>query len=303
MARSRLPAFMFNSPRRRAVAALLGAAFLFGATFVVIKAALDDIGPISFVAWRFLLGAVVLALFSIPKGKTIWLHGSIAGVALFLGYALQTGGLALTSASNSALITGLYIVVTPFLAALFKRRPPSMWVVTAAAASFLGLLLLTAGDGLSLQQGDLLTLGCALAFAFHIIALARYARHHPVVPFTTVQLAVTAALAMPMAMVVEGFSMPPPSVWAALALTGLGVSVGAFVLQIWAQTIVGPSTAAVILGVEPAFGVATAWVVLGERLTRDGWIGAGLIVIAIYVVIRKQKDESSREAEAVTPAH
>lgn len=288
----------------RAIAALLGAAFLFGATFVVVKSALDGIGPIGFVAWRFLIGGLVLLALAVPRGRTIWLHGSLAGLALFSGYALQTAGLELTSASNSALITGLYIVLTPFLAAIFARRLPSPWVVAAAAGAFAGVALLTGIDDLSLDSGDLLTMGCALAFALHIVVLSRYARLHPVVPFTTVQILVTMALAFPAsALLEEGISMPDRSVWAALALTGVGVTAGAFLLQIWAQTIVGASTAAVVLAAEPAFGVATAWVVLGERLTPGGWIGAGLIVVAIYVVITKQRDDSSRAAEAVTPAH
>jgi len=294
---------MLRTTQSRAVAALLAAAFLFGATFVVIKNALVDIGPFSLVAWRFLIGALVLGLFAVPRGRKVWLHGSIAGVALFSGYAFQTGGLVSTTASNSALITGLYVVITPFLAALFRRRAPSPWVVGAAAASFAGLVLLTASDGLTLQPGDLLTLGCAVAFAFHIIALARFAPEHPVVPFTTVQLAVTAILAFPAAWLFEGVSFPPSSVWGALVMTGVGVSVVAFLLQVWAQTVVGPSMAAVILAAEPAFGVAAAWILINERLTSRGWMGAALIVVAIFIVIIRQRDQSSRDAEAVTAAH
>jgi drug/metabolite transporter (DMT)-like permease len=294
---------MPGTPRARAIAALLGAAFLFGATFVVIKSALDSIEPITFVAWRFLIGAVALAIFAIPRGKTIWAHGAIAGTALFAGYALQTAGLAQTSASNSALITGFYVVFTPFLTAVFKRRAPSPWVVGAAALSVGGLYLLTSTEGFSLSPGDLLTLGCALGFALHIVALARYARYHPVVPFTTTQLTVTAILAFPTAWLFEGFSVPPTTAWGAIVLTALGVSVLAFLLQIWAQTVVGAATAAVVLAAEPAFGVATAWLVLEERLDAAGWLGAALIVIAIYVVVTKQKDDSAREAEAVTAAH
>lgn len=288
---------------RKAILALIGASFLFGATFVVVKSALAEIEPVAFVAWRFLLGAVVLSLFSLPRGKTIWVHGTIAGTALFAGYALQTAGLELTSASNSALITGLYVILTPFLAALFSRRAPSPWVIGAAFASFAGLWLLTNSNGLALGNGDLLTLGCAFAFALHIVALARYAREHPVIPFTTVQLAVTAVLAFATSALLEGPSLPPTAAIGAIALTGLGVSVGAYVLQVWAQTVVGASTAAVVLAAEPAFGVATAWVVLGERLMFEGWIGAGLIVLAIFVVVTRQRDKSSVEAEAVTAAH
>jgi drug/metabolite transporter (DMT)-like permease len=294
---------MLSSDRRRAILALLVASFVFGATFVVVKSAVERIPPISFVAWRFLLGALVLFVFAVPRGKTIWIHGSIAGTALFAGYALQTAGLAQTSASNSALITGLYVVITPLLAAVFARRSPGIWSVGAAALSFVGLVLLTDTDGFRLDQGDLLTLGCSISFAAHIVILSRLARHHPVVPFTTVQLAVTSALAFVTAMFLEVPSLPDPSVWGALLVTGLGASAGCFVLQIWAQTVVGATTAAVVLAAEPAFAVATAWVVLGERLTTAGWAGAGLILVAIFVVVTKQVDHASVEAEAVSPAH
>jgi len=294
---------MFSSDRSRAVLALLVASFVFGATFVVIKSAVEQVAPLTFVAWRFLLGTLVLALFALPRGKEIWWHGTIAGVALFSGYAFQTAGLTETSASNSALITGLYVVITPFLASLFARRNPSWWSVGGAALSFGGLIALTGTDGLSFQRGDLLTLACAFSFAFHIVALSRLARHHPVVPFTTVQLAVTAVLAFPAALLVEGPILPPGSVWGAILLTGLGASAGCFVLQIWAQTVVGATTAAVVLAAEPAFAVATAWIVLDERLTLAGWVGAAMILVAIYIVVTKQTDRASVEAEAVTPAH
>jgi drug/metabolite transporter (DMT)-like permease len=260
--------------------------------------------PIAFVAWRFLIGGLVLLTLGFPRGGAIWRRGLLAGLALFAGYALQTAGLEYTNASNSALITGLYIVLTPFLAAILSRRPPAPWVMIAAAGAFVGVALLTGVRDLRLDTGDLLTLGCALGFALHIVILSRYARLHPVIPFTTVQILVTMVLAFPTSALLEGgITLPEPSTWTALAITGLGVTVGAFLLQIWAQTVVGASTAAVVLAAEPAFGVATAWVVLGERLTVGGWVGAGLIVAAIYLVITQQRDESSRAAEAVTPAH
>jgi drug/metabolite transporter (DMT)-like permease len=173
----------------------------------------------------------------------------------------------------------------------------------AAALSLAGLVLLTGTNDLTFQRGDLLTLGCSFAFALYILVLSRFARHHPVVPFTTVQLAVTAALAFPVSYAFESPGLPPSTVWGALALTALGVSAGAYILQVWAQTIVGANTTAVVLAAEPAFGVATAWVVLGERLTLAGWAGALLILVAIYVVITKQTDPASIEAEAVTPTH
>lgn len=295
---------MLSSTHNRAILALIGAAFLFGATFVVVKSALSSIDPLSFIAWRFLLGAILLSLLALPRGRQLWIHGTLAGLALFAGYALQTMGLVHTTAGNSALITGLYVVITPFLAAALSRRRPSPWVVGGAVVAFVGVTLLTGVETLSLGTGDLLTVGCAFAFAAHIVLLARYAHQHPVVPFTTVQLAVTAVLAALASLAFEGGpGLPDRSVWGAIALTAVGVTVGAYLLQIWSQTVVGAATAAIVLSAEPVFGLATAWVVLGERLAPIGWVGAALIVVAIYVVVTKQRDPASREAEAVTPAH
>jgi drug/metabolite transporter (DMT)-like permease len=288
---------------KRAVAALVVAAFVYGATFVVNKSALSQIGPLTLVGWRFLIGAVVLLVIAFPRGSHIWRDGTITGLALFAGYVFQTSGLALTSASNSALITGLYVVFTPLLAGLFRRRRPPTLVLGAALAAFGGIFLLTNTDGLTMSRGDLLTLGCAVAFALHILALARWAPSHPVVPFTAVQLTITAALAMPLALLVDGVAIPPRSVWAAIVITGIGVGVAAFLLQVWGQTIIGPSTSAIILAAESAFAVATAWVVLGERLDVRGWAGTALIVVSIFLVVTRQEDEESQRAEALTAAH
>ncbi|HEX2368846.1 MAG TPA: DMT family transporter [Acidimicrobiia bacterium] len=288
--------------------ALCFAAFLFGATFVVVKEAITVLPPMSFIAWRFLLGGVVLALFALPRTRAVWRDGSLLGVLLFAGFALQTEGLARTSASNSGLITGLYVVFTPLLAALASRiagRPAVVRIPTLVGVllAFVGLAMLTVGDGLSLAAGDLLTVGCAIAFACHIVALATMAPRHPVVPLTAVQLLVTSALAFVLAAATGRIQTPTDEVLVALLLTGLAVSAGAFLIQVWAQTVIGPSRTAVLLALEPAFAAATAVVVLGERLTPRGWAGAAIILVAIFMVLAQPEEPGVIEAEAVTPAH
>lgn len=295
---------MIRGRESRAVLALVAASFLFGATFVVVKSALDDLPPFGFIGWRFLIGALVLAALGLPRGRDIWVHGAICGLALFAGYALQTSGLQYATASTSALITGLYVVFTPLLVGVVTRRLPRPLVIAGAFLAFMGVALLTGVDGFTPGAGEWLTLGCALSFACHIVLLSHYAHRHPVIPFTMVQVALTSFLSFLAALMFEGgIAVPDRSVWAALALTGIGVTAGAFVLQIWAQTVVGASTAAVVLAAEPAFGVLAGWVVLGERLDFAGWVGAVLILVAIYLVVTKQRDQASREAEAVTLAH
>ncbi|MGH8957271.1 MAG: DMT family transporter [Acidimicrobiia bacterium] len=266
--------------------AIAAASFLFGSTFVVIKDAVATFPPISFVAWRFLLGGFVLALFVPPRGMGVWRDGAVAGSLLFVGYSLQTAGLVTTGASNSALITGLFVIFTPLLAALLYRRRPSLGVAAAALLAFGGVVLLTYRPQTEFVRGDLLTVGAAIAFAGHIIALDRLANRHSLVSFTAVQLLVTAILAFPLAAVTEGIPLPGRRDLPALLITALGVSIGAYLLQLWAQTIISPSRTAVLLALEPAFAVATAAVVLGERLTLVGWAGAALIMAAVLLVIR-----------------
>jgi drug/metabolite transporter (DMT)-like permease len=282
--------------------ALAFAALLFGSTFVVVKKAVEELPPLGFVGWRFVLGAAALLLFGIPRGRALWRDGLIAGLLLFAGYATQTVGLAYTSASNSGLITGLYVVFTPLLAAAVARRAPRLLASLGAVLAFGGLALLTLQGGFALRRGDLLTMACAVSYAGHIVYLARVAARHRVIPFTAVQLAVVAVGGMATSAALEDFTLPPAGVWPALLLTGLAVSAGAFLLQVWAQTVIGPSRTAIILALEPAFAAAIAAVVLDERLTAYGWVGAGLILGGIYVALVGE-DEPLPSAESLTPAH
>lgn len=293
------------SNRTQAYLGLIVAAFLFGATFVVVKEAVVSLPPLAFVGWRFLLGAAVLFLFARPHGRSIWVDGLAAGIFLFIGFASQTAGLTSTTASNSGLITGLYVVFTPLLAAAVLRRPPAIPTVAGAALSVIGLGLLTITAGFGLNSGDVLTIVCAIAFAAHIVLLSRLAPRHNVVPFTAIQLLVVAVLSLGGSALIEGFPLPSMSVVPALIGTGVIVAAGAFLLQIRAQTVIGPSRTAIVLSAEPLFAAATAAVVLGERLTAQGWAGAALIMVGMYVVLSFSPAEHAdlMAAEAVSEAH
>lgn len=293
------------SDRTQAYVGLVVAAFLFGATFVVVKGAVVSLPPLAFIGWRFLLGAAVLFLFARPRGRSIWLDGLLAGTFLFVGFASQTAGLTSTTASNSGLITGLFVVFTPLLAAAVRKKPPAIPTVSGAALSVVGLGLLTVGAGFGFNTGDVLTVVCAIAFAAHIVLLSRLAPRHNVVPFTAVQLLVVALLSLSGSAVFEEFPLPSASVLPALIGTGVIVSAGAFLLQVRAQRVIGPSKTAIILSAEPLFAAATAAVVLGERLTGQGWLGAALIMIGMYVVLAFSPAEQADlvAAESLSEAH
>ncbi len=288
---------------RAAYIALIAAALLFGTTFVVVKDAVETFPPLAFVGWRFVIGAAVLMVLAFPRTRSIWRDGGIAGSWLLAGFAFQTAGLVTTGASNSALITGLYVVFTPFLGAMWRRRVPSSWVVIASVIAVIGMALLTVTDDFTVGVGDVLTLMCAVGFAGHIVYLSISAHRHPVVPFTAVQLAVTGVGGLLLSAGFEGLPIPSDREWPSLVLTGVGVSALAFLLQVWAQTRVGADRAAIVLTAEPVFGVLAAAVLIGERLTVSGWIGAALIMVAIQLVLARDGAAEEMEAEAISPAH
>ncbi len=281
------------------------AAALFGTTFVVVKDALEIMPPLAFVGWRFLIGAIALLAIGRPWGVAVWRDGSIAGVVLLAGYATQTVGLGLTSATNSGLITGLYVVLTPLVAAVARRTSPALATVAGAAVSTVGLAALTLTDTLTFEIGDFWTLLSAIAFAVHIVLLANLAPRHEVVGFTAVQLTIVAVAGLAASAAFERAPFPPQDAWPTLLATGLIVTSGAFLIQVWAQTIVGPSRTAIVLALEPLFAVGTAALLLSERLTNRGWIGAALIIGGMYVVLvfAPPEDADIRTAEAMSQAH
>src|SRR5947209_6185452 len=105
------------------------------------------------------------------------LSGAVVGVFLWAGYEFQTTGLRLTTPSKSGFVTGISVVLVPLFLALFWRRKINRWTLLGVAAAFVGLILMTipvgawghSADWSSVNRGDVLTLFCAVAFAFQII--------------------------------------------------------------------------------------------------------------------------------------
>jgi drug/metabolite transporter (DMT)-like permease len=151
-------------------AVLAGITAFWGATFIVVKDALDDADPLSFLVLRFGLGALGLALVA-RKGlldPRVWKPGGVLGLFLFVGYALQTWGLKFTTPSRSAFITSLCVVLVPFVSTAMFRRLPGWPSLLGAGLAAAGLAALTGGLSGTVSVGDALTLGCAVSYAVHI---------------------------------------------------------------------------------------------------------------------------------------
>ncbi len=282
---------------------LLGVVITWGATFVLIKDALRQSSPLLFVVFRMGLAALVLGCLYRRKLRRVSLAalagGTLVGVCLGLGYALQTSGLRLTTPSKSAFLTGLVVVMVPLLSLLAPLRAPGArrprWTAgLGAILAFIGLLLLTmpASGGWTAAAllsgfgaGELLTLGCALAYALHMLALAHAAPRLPYEQLAVIQIAaaaLTVGLALPF-FEPRPFFHPTAPALGALAVAALLATAAAFTIQSWAQQFLPATHTAVIFTLEPVFAALTSFLFLGERLGTRAGAGALLILAGIAV--------------------
>lgn len=278
---------------------LLAVVFVWGTTFVLVKAALTDVSPLLFNLLRMALATAVLTalywrhLRSLPRAA--WLVGITAGVLLAAGYQLQTAGLRLTTPSKSAFLTGMVVVFVPFLSLTRRLRAPGAarpgtGAFCGALLGFIGLALLAVPAGPlwafgSISPGDLLTLGCAFAFALHLLTLAHGSLHVPFQALASVQIG---AATLVMAATLPVFEPHPffhatARFLAAWLVAALLATAAAFSIQSWAQGFLPASHTALILALEPVFAAATSFVVLGERLHGRALGGAVLVLVAILV--------------------
>jgi len=272
-------------------AALLFNTIVWGATFVLVKAALSDVSPILFLALRFSLAALALLALFDRAAKQSWSWtaagaGTLAGVFLFSGYALQTLGLRFTSAPKSAFLTGLTSVMVPLLGALVYRIRPQ-------ASEVAGVLVATAGLGLmtlegvtrSIGRGDALTLLGAIAFAAYIVTLGHFSGQMSFELLSVTQIAAAAVLAIATFSWAETprLAWRPAVVWAIL-VTGLVCTALAFTIQAWAQQYTTSTRTALIYMLEPVFAWITSFLVAGEGLSGRAAVGAALILSGVLLV-------------------
>jgi drug/metabolite transporter (DMT)-like permease len=270
--------------------ALIAATVAYGATFVLVQDALDDATPAGFILLRFTIGTIALAPFALRRGfrrpgvtvtGSDFARAAVAfGVIGFVGYWFQNAGLERTTTSDSAFITGLFVVFTPMIEVVVTRRPPEPRVLLAVAVSALGLYLLT-GASLDIGAGDALTLGCAFFFAIWIVMGSAFSRRFDAVALTAAQMGVLALCAVP-AVAVVGIGRVTAGVLGAALVTGVVCSAIAFSLQLWGQRMVEASRAAVILMFEPVVAGFVGYLV-GERLGVTGYVGAFVILVGIVI--------------------
>jgi drug/metabolite transporter (DMT)-like permease len=272
---------------------LIVVTFVWGSTFVLIKSALNDVTPLLFNAIRMTLAATVLGIIywkNIRKmNRAEFFAGSLTGIMMYAGYEFQTSGLQLTTPSKSAFLTGMSVVLVPIVLRLGWRKHIHPWTIVGVIVAFAGLFFLTVPSGggrmfNGINWGDILTIGCAICFAFQIVLVGQASERFGFEPIAFLQVAISAVLMFATVPVAERAHITwSPSVFWGILITGLLGTAAAFTVQAWAQQFTPAAHTALIFLMEPVFALATSWVVLHERLGARASLGAGLILAGVIL--------------------
>ena len=288
--------------RHLANALLLLVGAIWGMGFVAQSTAMDAIGPVFFTGIRFLAAALCVLPLAIwesrkSRGKDLenravgknYASYALLGTFLFASLATQQIGLVTTSVTNSGFLTGLYVVIVPFLSVIVLRQMPHFIIWPAALATLLGIYLLSGGDIAALNRGDYWTILCAFLWACHVILLSRILKGSAAAaqPFTIActQFFVCAFWGIAIGLFIETISLPgilaaaPEILFAGIISGGL-----AFTLQAYAQRYTTAPQAAIFMSSEALFAALFGAILLSERIGFIGLIGCMLIFTAMLMV-------------------
>ncbi|MGA2823869.1 MAG: DMT family transporter [Bacteroidales bacterium] len=276
---------------------LLLAAIIWGFAFVAQRVGMEYVGPFTFNGVRFILGTLVLVPFLFigkkfsPKDpslvisrRKIFLGVIITGILLFIGVSLQQVGLKTTTAGKAGFITGLYVVFVPIVG-IFLGHRINLYTWLGVLFSATGLYFLSIKSGLRIEHGDLLVLGCAVVFTFHVLMIGWLSPRMNSFDLATGQFAICALLNILVASSIESVDAGKIIEAAVPILYGGILSVGiAYTLQVIAQKEAHPAYASIILSMEAVFAALGGWMILHESLSQRSLIGCVLMLAGMVIV-------------------
>ena len=272
----------------RSEAVLLGITAIWGFTFPAMKVSLGYLPPVLFLAYRFGIASLLMLLLFGSKvlQRETFGEGFVLGLTLFFGHGFQIVGLKYTTASNSAFITSLYVVFTPFIAYFLLGDRLKLRDAVSLGIALTGLYLIS-GVSLNFNHGDLLTVLCALSFAFQIVLVQRFGEKD-YLSLAFWQITWNFVFSLIFALLFEPHVFPRNSLpWVGILYTSIFATVVAFTLQVKHQRNTKAHKAALIYSAEPIFGHISAFLTIGEVLSPKGYLGALLIMAAIWNEVRR----------------
>ena len=278
--------------------ALLTCTVIWGFAFIAQSVGMDLIGPFTFQMVRCLLAVVFLVPFSFVldigkcsmresfekwKNPRLWKASMLCGIALFAASSLQQYGLLYTDAGKAGFLTAMYIVLTPIVGLFRGNRVPKATVFSVGIA-VIGLYLLSCMGVSRINKGDLLIMGCALAFAVQINVVDHFCEGLDGFRMNCIQALTVAVISVPCVFFTETVDMGNLlACWGPLCFAGV-LSMGlAYSLQIVGQKEMEPTAASLIMSLESVFAVLGGWWLLHERMSPTELLGCGLVFTAVVI--------------------
>lgn len=276
---------------------LLLGAMIWGAAFVAQSVGMDYLEPFTFQASRCFLGSLVLLpviavmdrrgvsrrpVTAEAKKQQLY-FGLACGVIIFAACSLQQWGLLYTTPGKSGFLTSLYIILVPMAGLLFGRRVKP-WVWGSVVLAVLGLYLLCGSTDFSLGAGELLTLGSAVAFCFHILVIDRASSQVDGVRLSATQFFICGCLSL-----VCAFLWETPrwenilACWIPIGYAGIFSSGIGYTFQIIGQAYTEPTVASLLMSLESVFSVIFGWIILRQALTPTELLGCGLVFAGVLI--------------------
>lgn len=283
---------------------LLAVAFVWGGGFVVVKDSLDYISPLWLVAARFVLAALTITFVFFGKIKKLnrgsLLAGSLSGVFIFLGFAVQTIAVQYTTASKNALLTSSYVVLVPFVFWLMIKKRPGLMQIVAAFLCFAGITMLVYNREFgAVNIGDLLTLLCGLMFAIQISLLGIFSKKYDTYVLAIVQMVSCAVIAVAAAVIFEPF---PRNLglrtFGSILYLGLLSTCFAYFVQTVAQKYTPPAHASLILSLECLIGCILSVIIFKDVFTPLMWVGTAVTFASVILSQRNSRNGINRSVRS-----
>jgi len=263
-------------------------AFLWGSSYVVTKNAISTIGPMYIVFYRFSIASVLCLIFYWKHLKNISKDeikaGVLIGTLLAVGIIFSLNGVMYTTVSKNSFIVSINVVLVPFVYWAICKIKPTVMSISAVFLMALGLAFLTLdfSGSFEINKGDVLSLGCVLFYACHIVLSDVYAKKYDPVSINTVAM-ITAAVIGFIGLIIKGdinFNIPSQYIMNIIYLAVLPTFV-CYTLQIVAQKYTVATHAAIIISLESVIATTLAIVFLKEILTLNMIIGCVIIFISV----------------------
>ena len=292
-------------------AALVSAPVIWGISFVMMDDMTGEvIDVLPLLALRFLSSAAVLSIILMRSMRSLDMRtvrrGATLGALLFLSYTFQTYGLQHTTPGKNAFLTGVYVVLVPFIHWLISGRRPTAFNIIAAFMSICGIGVVSLGGGVgSVNIGDVLTLIGGVMYAVHIVCANRFMDddgEKPCNPLTlaVMQFAFGGAYALVGALITgEGFKRVPHGTdILTLAYLCIMCTAVALLFQNIGQKYTPPALASVILCTESALGFLFSCIMGREEMSARLFVGFFLVFGATLICEMRPRRMKNVEEKA-----